>query len=111
MFRYDRLDILISESGKKKTYLSKKMGHAGRYLNDAKKQNTDIKIEDVKILAEELGTSVEFLRGETDKKEKPAPEGELDEETKELREIWDVASEEERQTLLEVARLIKSRRK
>lgn len=71
MFRYDRLDDLIKETGKKKNYLSQKIGHAGRYLNDAKKQNLNIKKRDVEILAEELGTTVEYLTGESDQKEKP----------------------------------------
>ena len=74
LFRYDRLDELVKLTGKKKNYLSQKMGHSGRYLNDAKKQNTDIRIEDVEILASELSTSVAYLRGETDEKEKPASE-------------------------------------
>ena len=71
MFRYDRLDELVAETGKKKNYLSVRMGHSGRYLNDAKKQNIQIKPHDVEILAEELGTTVAYLLGETDKKEKP----------------------------------------
>lgn len=71
MFRYDRLDALVAETGKKKNYLSMRMGHSGRYLNDAKKQNIQIKKPDVEILAEELGTTPEYLNGETDKKEKP----------------------------------------
>ena len=66
MFRYDRLDELIMATGKKKSFLSEKMGHAKRYLNDAKKQNSNICDEDVRVLAWELGTSVEYLRGETD---------------------------------------------
>ena len=74
LFRYDRLDELVKLTGKKKNYLSQKMGHSGRYLNDAKKQNTDIRIEDVEILASELSTSVAYLRGETDEKEKPTSE-------------------------------------
>lgn len=75
MFNYDRLDRLVKETGKKKNYLSMKMGFSGRYLNDAKKQNTDIKGEPLRILAEELGTTPEYLVGETDQKESPAPLG------------------------------------
>lgn len=71
MFRYDRLDALVAETGKKKNYLSMRMGHAGRYLNDAKKQNIQIKAADLEILAAELGTTPAYLKGETDKKEKP----------------------------------------
>lgn len=75
LFIYDRLDELVKATGKKKNYLSQKMGFTGRYLNDAKKQNTDIKGEPLRILAEELGTTPEYLTGETDKKESPAPFG------------------------------------
>lgn len=78
MFRYDRLDELVAETGKKKNYLSTRMGHSGRYLNDAKKQNLNIKPSDLEILAAELGTTPEYLTGETDKKEKPT-ETNLDE--------------------------------
>ena len=78
MFRYDRLDELVAETGKKKNYLSTRMGHSGRYLNDAKKQNIQIKRTDLEILAAELGTTPEYLNDETDKKEKPT-ETNLDE--------------------------------
>ena len=75
LFNYDRLDLLVKETGKKKNYLGVKMGFSGRYLNDAKKQNTDIKGEPLKILADELGTTPEYLTGLTDQKEKsPASE-------------------------------------
>lgn len=83
MFRYDRLDQLVFETGKKKNYLSQKIGHSGRYLNDARKQGTNIKIEEVQILAKELGTTVEYLIGETDIKEAPrtnSAESHLDEQ-------------------------------
>lgn len=73
MFRYDRLDELIKETGKKKNYLSIKMGYSsGRYLNDAKKQNTNIKGDELQILADELNTTPEYLTGETDDKTKKA---------------------------------------
>lgn len=74
MFNYDRLDQLVKETGKKKNYLSTKMGFSGRYLNDARKQNTDIKGEPLRILAEELGTTPEYLVNETDEKS-PTPGG------------------------------------
>ena len=63
-------------------------------------------------IAAKYNVSVEWLNGETDVKEKsPAPEGaELDRETIELKSIWDSADENERRALLEMARLIKSRR-
>ena len=72
MFRYDRLDELIKSTGKKKVFLCQQIGKGPTYLRDAKKQNTNIKEEELKILAEELGTTPEYLSGESDQKEKPA---------------------------------------
>lgn len=66
LFRYDRLEELIKGSGKSKIYLCKKMNLGPTYLRDAKKQNSNIKDEPLRILAEELGTTPEYLRGETD---------------------------------------------
>lgn len=77
MFRYDRLDELVKERGKTKNYLSERLGHSGRYLNDAKKQNTKLDGDAVYILAAELGTSYEYLMGTTDKKSAPP----IDDET------------------------------
>ena len=101
LFRYDRLDELVKLTGKKKNYLSQKMGHSGRYLNDAKKQNTDIRIEDVEILASELSTSVAYLRGETDEKN-PAPKGDG---LKEIDAIFERLTPSRQAKLLELARL------
>lgn len=66
MFRYDRLDPLIKTSGKTKVSLCAKMGFGPTYLRDAKKQNTNIADEPLRILAKELETTPEYLRGETD---------------------------------------------
>lgn len=62
-------------------------------------------------ISDKYDVSVEWLKGETDIKEKPVPSGdELDEETRELRDIWNTSDPDERQALLEMARLIKKRR-
>lgn len=112
MFRYDRLEERIKETGKKKVYLCEKINKAPTYLRDAKKQNTNIKGVELQILADELDTTPEYLTGLTDQKEKSStPEGaELDKATIELKAIWDTADEDERAALLEMARLIKKRR-
>ena len=80
MFRYDRLEELIKGSGKSKIYLCKKMNLGPTYLRDAKKQNSNIKDEPLRILAEELNTTPEYLRGETDDPGvKKAPTDKIDE--------------------------------
>lgn len=68
MVRYDRIWALVDETGKKKSYLSKRMGHSERYLIDARKQNTNIKSSELEILAAELGTTVQYLIGQDDEK-------------------------------------------
>ena len=79
MIRYDRIQELVNLCGKKKSFLSEAMGFSSRYLIDAKKQNTNIADEPLQILAKELKTTPEYLRGETDDpgiKEALATEGE-----------------------------------
>lgn len=79
MIRYDRIQELVNLCGKKKSFLSEAMGFSSRYLIDAKKQNTNIADEPLQILAKELKTTSEYLRGETDDpgiKEARATEGE-----------------------------------
>ena len=68
-------------------------------------------------IANFFGVTVEELMGETDDpsagiKKDPIPKDEdEDSETAELREIWSSADENERRDLLEMARMLKSRRK
>lgn len=79
LIRYDRIQELVNLCGKKKSFLSEAMGFSSRYLIDAKKQNTNIADEPLQILAKELKTTPEYLRGETDDpgiKGAPATEGE-----------------------------------
>lgn len=66
----------------------------------------------LQVTPEEILTEqadIELVKGLIEK-EKPAPEGELDEETKELRNIWDTGDKEEREALLAMARMLKARR-
>ena len=61
-------------------------------------------------IADYFGVSVDRVLG-SEQKEKPLAQSErLDDATIELREIWDAATEEEREALLSMARIIKKRR-
>lgn len=75
MFNYDRLEKCIAESGKSKSYLCRRLGRKEYYLRDIIRQKNSIPRDYQEILAEELGTTVEYLNGETDIKEKAAPSG------------------------------------
>lgn len=68
---FDRLESLIKESGKKKSYLCIKANRGQYYLRDARNKETNIPEEVVEIWADELGTTPEYLTGESDEKEKP----------------------------------------
>lgn len=67
MLNYGKLDKLITESGKTKTYLCQKMGRPVYYLRDVIKQKTAIPHDLQVILAEELGTTVAYLNDEDEK--------------------------------------------
>lgn len=76
MFDYDKLDELIKQSGKTKSHLCRTMGKPVYYLRDVINQKTLIPDDLQIILANELGTTVEYLNGISDQKEKnPTPEG------------------------------------
>lgn len=80
MFNYDRFEELLKESGKKKVYLSEKINKGKTYFRDAKKQNTNIKGWELDIIAQELGTTPEYLTNQTDiKKAAPSGSGKIDE--------------------------------
>lgn len=90
MVRYDRIWALCKETGKKRSYLSKAMGHSERYLLDARKQNTNIKQEELRILASELNTTPEYLTGETDDpgaKKDTTLSGDVSELSKDVQEL------------------------
>lgn len=76
---FDRLDKLIEETGKSKSYLCRSIGKNRYYLRDAKKLNLNVPDDAVETLAAELGTTADYLTGLSDIKEKPTlNEGELD---------------------------------
>lgn len=107
---YDRIWELCKETGKKRSYLSKAMGHSERYLLDARKQNTNIKPDELAILASELNTTPEYLTGETDNpeiKKDTTLSGDVDAE---LKYIWNNIDDADREFLLASARLLMERR-
>lgn len=79
MVRFDRLEGLIEEQGRKKSYLCEKAGKKRGYISDAQNGNGSISDEALAVFARELGTTVEYLTGLTDEpgtKKKPAvPKG------------------------------------
>lgn len=71
---FDRLDKLIEETGKTKSHLCRSIGKTRYYLRDAKKFNLNVPDDVIETLAAELGTTVDYLAGQSDIKEKPPAE-------------------------------------
>ena len=82
---FDRFDKLVEETGKTKSHLCRSIGKTRYYLRDAKKMNVNVPEDVVETLAFELNTTVDYLTGKSDIKEKsPAEAGDLDAESNAL---------------------------
>ena len=79
-----RTQELLREKGLKKKYLFEKIGKTPVLFNDWKLGKSKPTEQVLLAIAEVLDTTPEYLRGETDKKEKPAEDGELSQMEKEM---------------------------
>lgn len=69
MVNINKIKELAKERGIKLGYLIDNLGLTSRtYFNDIKKRNGDIPNERLAIIAQKLGTTVEYLRDETEVK-------------------------------------------
>ena len=66
LFRYDRMNILVQKTGVSKSHICRQLGKSRYYLRNAEKQQTNIQGESLQIIADILGTTPEYLSGETD---------------------------------------------
>lgn len=113
-----RINALLAAKGipKQQFYKDCSITSASYSLWNTGKTNPSMK--NLKIIAEYLGVSVadllpdeELVPQEGIKKDPIPKDGVEDSETAELREIWSSADENERRDLLEMARMLKNRRK
>lgn len=82
---HERLDDLINRTGKTKSHLCRAIGKTRYYLRDVKKLDINVPDDVVETLASELNTTVDYLTGKSDIKEKsPAEAGDLDAESSAL---------------------------
>lgn len=72
MVDFSRLDQMVKAQGKKYSYLCELIGHKRNYISSARAGNGTLSTPELEVLAQELGTTVAYLTGETDDK---APEG------------------------------------
>lgn len=106
-----RINALLAEKGisKQQFYKDCQITSASYSLWNTGKTNPRTK--NLEIIADYLGVTIEYLQTGLGQKRKPAHNvDELDEETMELKEIWDTSDPDERHALLEMARLLKKRR-
>ena len=70
------MNALAQEKGIKKAHICRKLGKPVYYLRDVERNRSDIQGESLRIMADILGTTPEYLSGKTDEKEPPAPKNE-----------------------------------
>ena len=114
----DKIKELAKERGIKLVYLIDKLGLTSRtYFNDVEKNQRDIPDERLAIIARELGTTVEYLRDETDVKTPEDNDDELNaylEELKnrpEMRMLFSLAKGATKKDVEQAAAIIEALRK
>lgn len=70
MVNIDKIRELAKEKGIKQKYITDKLGVPHTYFADIKNKNRDIPDCRLSIIADTLDTTIEYLRDETDIKEK-----------------------------------------
>lgn len=80
MYEIDKIKELAKEQGKSMAFLCTKLNVTKTYFADIARGKNTLKPDRLAQIADILGTTPEYLRGETDIKEKPAENGELSED-------------------------------
>lgn len=112
-----RIDSLAKSKGTSIAEIERSVGFGNGKIGKWKKAPKSPPFESLLVVANYLETTIAYLTGETDSpsagiKKDPIPKDEVeDSETAELREIWGSADKSERRDLLEMARMLKNRRK
>ena len=86
IIRADRIKALLKENGLTMKFFNDKFGNNRSFLSNVLSGSDNIDEAQIEFLAEKLNTTPEYLKGETDIKEKPATtqDDELDKEFSEL---------------------------
>ena len=107
MFSFDRFDALIKEQGISKAFLAEKIGRHKTIFYDWQKGNSAPKKEYLDIIADILGTTPEYLTGESDD---PGHAPEPTPAQRQLLSLAETLTNEELQKTLEYAAFLKSKR-
>lgn len=103
----ERIKDLCAQKGTSLYALEKQLGLGNGTIGKWGKNGRVPNYAKLSAVCEALGVSVEDVM--SDQQEKPVPSG--DELDRELIEIWNTADPDERNDLLEMARMLKNRRK
>jgi len=106
----DKINAILKQRGMTGAELSRAIGLSTAVYSQWNRRKTKPSNKNIVKVAEVLGVPVSELTSKEQNEKPPAQGGEPDEETIELREIWDSSDADERRALLEMARLIKKRR-
>jgi transcriptional regulator with XRE-family HTH domain len=91
----NRIRTLSKENGISLSYICKKMDVNRVYFIDCEKSGRTIPDDKLAIIADALHTSVEYLKGETEQKEKQPTLSELSEKQKRLIKIIEGMSDDQ----------------
>ena len=98
----DNILYLAKQKGIKQVYICNQLGLDTTWLRTVKKQNINISPERLAQIADILGTTVEYLNGETDNPEKeksPSSIDELSDFKKSILELLDMIPEDEQENV------------
>lgn len=111
---YDNFVALCASVDKTPAYVGRELGIDKSTISCWKARKTKPSDVNAQKIADYFGVTVEELMGKGIKKDPIPKDGAVsgeDKEAAELREIWNSADENERRDLLEMARMLKNRRK
>lgn len=80
MYEIDKIKRLAKEQGKSLSFICAQLKTSRTFFLDVERGKSSLKPDRLAQIADILGTTPEYLRGETDIKEKPAENGELSED-------------------------------
>lgn len=99
MCEIGRIEEIAKEKGLSLSFVSTQLGLRRTYLKDVKAGRSSVPADRLAQIADILGTTPEYLRGETDIKEKPLLSEELSDEEYEMLKLWRAAPSDKRRTL------------
>ena len=110
MINIDKIKTMAKDKGIAISFICEKLGKTRTYFNDVKLRGADIPDKNLVVIADILGTTPEYLKGETDQKEKSSI-SELSEDEKAVLEAFNSLSEEQKDSLLKLMRSLKEKQK